>query len=197
MVERVNPSSRIQVRGLGELLAPAVCSLCGNGMHEKYVDPAIWYEWEGQQYFCELCVTEMAELIGCLNPEESKFLMDVNAEVSARNQELELVATAYDELCNALKSINLDLGGLTGLSVPPRKEAEPVTREQQLSNSQPTIVRTTPSRTDSEPVSESADGGEKPEPKPPEPVKKPGRNDPARPSGSNEPTSRPLPTFRI
>lgn len=63
--------------------------MCGNGTCMRgYVDPAIFYEYEGQVYFCMNCAEEMAKTIGCLLPDESEFLTEQNTMLAEQNAEL-------------------------------------------------------------------------------------------------------------
>lgn len=172
MTAEVDPSARVQVRGLGSLLAPATCAMCGNGTQEEYVDPAIFYDWEGQVYFCKRCTTEMAETIGCLSPEQADFLKSVNDELAARNAELEEVAAKYAELRIALGNVGLgDLSSsassASGAS-PSQHDADK--REHKISNDEPTIDRTEQGANAVKSVA----------------VRR--RNDAARPTGSDKPT---------
>lgn len=112
-MKEVNPSARVQRRGVGELRHPACCALCGNGTSEKgYVDPDIFYDWEGQVYFCYACTVEMAEAIGCLAPDEAEFLTDQNKELADKlhqaNQELTNANSNLSVFYNAVNAVAVD-----------------------------------------------------------------------------------------
>lgn len=71
------PSDRVQIRSLGTLMSPAVCLLCGNGTSlEGYVDLDTFFEWEGQMYLCMTCTKQIAEMIGCIVPDEADILKE-------------------------------------------------------------------------------------------------------------------------
>jgi hypothetical protein len=84
------PSDRVQVRQLGSLLHPGACALCGSGnCDDGYVDTGVYYEYEGQVYFCMTCAHQIVNAIGCLLPDESEHLRDLNSEMATRVTELE------------------------------------------------------------------------------------------------------------
>lgn len=79
----IQPSDRVQIRQRNELLAPACCAICGNGTClDGFIDPGIFYEWEGQVYFCMNCAKEIARAVGSLTPEESRYLEGLNEKMA-------------------------------------------------------------------------------------------------------------------
>ena len=87
-------SDRVQVRSQGELMHPGACSLCGSGnCDDGYLDVGIWYEYEGQQYYCMNCVLQIIAVAGGLAPEIAEHLEETNrglaTKVAALTQELE------------------------------------------------------------------------------------------------------------
>ena len=84
-----SPSDRVQLRGQHELMHPGSCALCGSGNCEQgYVDPGIYYDYEGQMYFCVTCVEEMAGVINCLTADETLHLQSLNEQVAEQNASL-------------------------------------------------------------------------------------------------------------
>lgn len=161
----IDPSARVQFRGVGQLQHPGNCAMCGNGTCEKgYVDPSIWYEWEGQVYFCFNCTVQMAEAIGCLAPDQSEFLVNQNKELAAKLQ------SATEELDNANTNLSIFYGAINAAAV-----------DALVSNSsdEPT-VESAP-----EPTSEPVTVGTEQEPVASKSVKKRRPNDAPRITGSD------------
>lgn len=81
------PSDKVQLVGLGELLSPAKCMICGNGTcDEGYARLGVWYDYEGEQYICRTCVVQIAELFKCLTPEEAQHLQEQATDYAALNE---------------------------------------------------------------------------------------------------------------
>lgn len=75
------PSDKVQLRERAQLMSPACCAMCGNGTcREGYVDPSVFYEYEGQVYFCWNCGLEIARALGCLPPDQTQFLINQSKE---------------------------------------------------------------------------------------------------------------------
>lgn len=69
------PGDRLQVLGLGDLRPPGTCLHCGSGNCELgYVTLDVFRDYEGETYLCMTCCKQLAELIGCLIPEEAEVL---------------------------------------------------------------------------------------------------------------------------
>ena len=102
MVFEHTPSDQVQLVGLGELLHPGKCMICGNGNCELgYVRLGIFYDYEGEQYLCATCLTQCAELIGCLTSEEANHLQDQAKALAASNKQL------MEELENATERLDI------------------------------------------------------------------------------------------
>lgn len=81
-----NPSGRMHFLGVGDLLFPGGCCVCGNGLNpEGFVSIGVYYEGEGQMYLCLTCLTEAAETGGLLSLEQSRVLVDLSTKVSEEN----------------------------------------------------------------------------------------------------------------
>ena len=84
------PSDRVQVRHLGSLIHPGACALCGSGNCEAgYLDTGVYYEYEGQVYFCMTCVHQMINAVGGLLPDEVLHLKGEMSEIAKSHTRLE------------------------------------------------------------------------------------------------------------
>lgn len=93
-----NPSARMHFRGVGDLLFPGSCCVCGNGTNSAgYVDIGVYFDYEGQVYLCITCLTEAAETGGMLSIEQSEFLKDLCTKVATENEELRTIAKEMSE----------------------------------------------------------------------------------------------------
>lgn len=95
------PSDRMQLRGLGELPQPAQCMVCGSATYEEgYVDLGVWYEFYGNALMCGTCLTQAAELIGCMTASEVAHLREqaenVTNELEALKTELRVANERLD-----------------------------------------------------------------------------------------------------
>lgn len=78
-----DPDSRMHVRGIGELMHPGCCAVCGNGNCETgYIDLGVFYDYEGQVYLCMTCVNEVADTAGLLTDTEARFLQAQNKDLA-------------------------------------------------------------------------------------------------------------------
>lgn len=96
-----DPLGRFQMRSRGELQLPGSCMICGSGTcDEGYVDFGIFVDYHGTLYFCVPCVKEVAQVIGCITPEDN----DIFAE--ATEEKLALLVETQKELEDARKHID-------------------------------------------------------------------------------------------
>lgn len=125
------PSDRVQLVGLGELLPPGYCMICKNGnCEEGYAKLDVFYDYEGEQYLCRLCVIQVAELFGCLTPEEAQHLQEQANKLASDY----ITAVSENEVLNErLRVFNDALAGvaptaarmLSGTSGDEVKQSEP------------------------------------------------------------------------
>lgn len=88
-MNEINPSARMQVRGVGELMHPGACAVCGNGTCEDgYVDPGVYYDYEGQVYFCMRCVEELIATVGGATGAELLVTADLTTRSMEENERL-------------------------------------------------------------------------------------------------------------
>lgn len=168
-----DPSARVQPRQVGQLLSPSVCALCGNGTcMDGYVDPSIFYEWEGQVYFCKNCTVEMAKIFGMVEAEEQEFLKSqaegLAADNAILNEEIKVLRERLAIFMDALSGV--DASAVAALGTPrDGTEAESVESGAVIGAND-----------------ESATNGTEPDAEPSESVKKRvRRNGPARPTSGD------------
>lgn len=56
---------------------------CGSGSRESYIDTDMWIEFHGAIYLCNICVGEMASLMGFLTQEVASGLKQENDRLAA------------------------------------------------------------------------------------------------------------------
>lgn len=106
MVIENDPSARMQVRSMGELMHPASCSVCGSGNCEKgYLDLGVFYDYEGQVYLCMICATQAGETIGLYTPDEVKQNVDLINELAAENAKLKEELNDYRPIIDKLTDV--------------------------------------------------------------------------------------------
>jgi hypothetical protein len=94
------PSDKIQFRALGEAPAPGTCLVCGAANREDgYIDLGIWVEYVGQALMCSTCLTQAAELIGMMLPDEVAHIQNVAAQnLESANEAKEELEAANERL---------------------------------------------------------------------------------------------------
>lgn len=96
-----DPSSRMQVRGRGQLQPPASCYVCGNGSHDGgYIDFGTFVDYHGNFYLCMTCAEQLATTIGWVHPEMVEQITK-NAATTA-----EELAVTQKELADARQHID-------------------------------------------------------------------------------------------
>lgn len=152
-----DPSARMQFAGMGELVHPGSCMVCGSGnCEEGYVRLGVYFEYEGEMYLCRTCLVQASELIGCVTPEEAVLIHknaaeykdlweNADAELEKANERL----AAYDRVLATIDPIIYGTGSDPDDS---------------------------PSENDHEAVEAAAD----PKPEPAEPVTQPRRGNPKK-----------------
>lgn len=134
------PSDRVQLVGLGELLSPAKCMICGNGTcDEGYVKLGVFYDFEGEQYLCRNCVIQIAELFGCLTPEEAQHLQEQAATLATENaklwEEVNDVRPVMDTLSKLFGVRAYFPDGSGDITTASESEGEPVTTKVDANDS--------------------------------------------------------------
>lgn len=172
MVIENDPSARMQVRTLGELKHPATCMVCGNGNYDEgYVDLGVFYDFEGSQYLCGLCVTQAGETYGMFTPSEVKSQLELIEKLIAEN-------AAYEEELNNVRPLVAAVSKLSSLNSlnSDYVDGGPVSEEPKPL---PDFV-STGSGTRNDPLKLSITGSEDGEPDSEEPVKGSGRSNSSR-----------------
>lgn len=104
--------SRMQLCGIGDLMHPGACMVCGSGNREQgYVNLGVYYEYEGNMYLCFTCLTEAAEVIGMLTSDEALILRNEAGQVFRENTKLKEELNRANERLVAIDSV------LSGLAV--------------------------------------------------------------------------------
>jgi hypothetical protein len=89
MILENDPSARMQLRSMGELVHPAACCVCGNGVCEAgYIDLGVYYDYEGQMYLCKTCLYQAGETFGMFTPDEVKIIQDQLVSITNENEKL-------------------------------------------------------------------------------------------------------------
>lgn len=109
-----NPSGRMHLKGIGDLLFPGTCCVCGNGTYEHgYVQLGVYYEYEGEMYLCLTCLTEAAEIGGMLSLEQGVVLKDLAIKVSEQNKALRELVKGLSEKVELYESALGSVGAIT------------------------------------------------------------------------------------
>lgn len=101
MIPENNPGARMQVRSLGELVAPASCCVCGSGNNDSgYLDLATFIEYHGTLYLCKTCLYEAGETFGMFTPDEVREMQESLGSLietnKCLNEELDRVRPLID-----------------------------------------------------------------------------------------------------
>jgi hypothetical protein len=96
-------TSKIQILG-APIMPPGTCMLCGASRNDDrdYIDMGKDIQFVGVIYFCTFCMTELANAIGCLMPEQAKALED---ELDAARQRILEFETKDRTLNDAISSL--------------------------------------------------------------------------------------------
>lgn len=100
-MKETTPSDRVQLIDRGSLMHPGCCALCGSGnCDDGYIDTGVWYDYEGQVYFCVTCGLQIASVIGCLSADETAHLQELLSNAAAE------LSSVKAELANANERLN-------------------------------------------------------------------------------------------
>jgi len=101
---RFNSAGRVQAIEGMYLVHPGTCFLCGkvpdNGM-EYFANLGVELEYYGAAYLCQACCAEVADFIGYTQPTLHDALLNSNALLAERNQQLQKSLDFAKELLNA------------------------------------------------------------------------------------------------
>lgn len=129
------------------ILAPGTCMLCGASRNDdrQYIDMGKDIQFVGVIYFCTFCMTELANAIGCLMPEQTIALENELDAARQRILEFETKDRTLNDAITTLRDTGLfsgtDLTGINGSNVPSEPE-EPEQPIQDSSGSKPKSNRT-------------------------------------------------------
>lgn len=126
-------SSKVQILEAPRLL-PGTCMLCGTSRTDdrQYIDIGKDIQFVGVIYFCTFCMTEIANRIGCLMPEQTKALEE---ELDAARQRILEFQTKDEALNGAIDTLrNTGLFSGTDLTAVHRRFVP-----EESKNSEPTL----------------------------------------------------------
>lgn len=120
-------SSKVQILEAPRLL-PGTCMLCGTSRTDdrQYIDIGKDIQFVGVIYFCTFCMTEIANALGCLMPEQTAQLENELDAARQRILEFETKDRTLNDAINTLRDTGLfsgtDLTVVRGGSVPIQSE---------------------------------------------------------------------------
>lgn len=82
---------------------PGSCGFCGSGQRSFYIDTGLNFEFHGAFYICNLCATELANLVGCSTEEQ----------VTAAKAKLDQVESEKFNLQRLVDGLEKQIEGLT------------------------------------------------------------------------------------
>lgn len=91
------------------ILAPGTCMLCGASRNDDrgYIDMGKDIQFVGVIYFCTFCMTEVANAIGCLMPEQAAALENELDAARQRILEFETKDRTLNDAINTLRNTGL------------------------------------------------------------------------------------------
>lgn len=157
MAREIDPSDRLQLRSRGELLHPGSCAICGSSDPERtYVDTGIFYDYEGRIYICNICGTQIGEILGLFTPDEIEL---TNKQLDESLTKIVVLEKELEDARPIMDSITSMFGNLSS------------------SNSEPSVPADSEPEGSSETSDEVTSDAVSGEPEVTEPVSKPGRTD--------------------
>lgn len=81
---------------------PGSCYLCGSATRERFIDMAVSVEFHGAMYLCDLCVTEMATLLGFTSQEGLEALKKQVEDLQSLLFEAQTRADGYERAARGL-----------------------------------------------------------------------------------------------
>lgn len=121
-------TSKVQILEAPRLL-PGTCMLCGSSRTDdrQYIDIGKDIQFVGVIYFCTFCMTEIANALGCLMPEQAKALEDeldaARQRILEFNEKDQALNGAIDSLRNTGLFSGIDLTVVHRRFVPAESEA--------------------------------------------------------------------------
>lgn len=90
LVPKSDPGARMQIVGLGELMHPGTCMVCGSGTRDSgYVRLGVYYDYEGEMYLCkEFCLPELIKTVNGLTEDEAKTMVDMSNTILEQHEAL-------------------------------------------------------------------------------------------------------------
>lgn len=117
MARESDPSDRILLKSRGELNHPGSCMVCGGSDEERnYVDLGVFYDYEGNCYLCDLCGTQVGEVLGLFTPDEIKDLVKQGNDLAAANEAMRKELDHARPIVDAIRGLGLADSSTVGLS---------------------------------------------------------------------------------
>lgn len=108
MARESDPSDRILIRSRGELNHPGSCMVCGGSDEERnYVDLGVFYDYEGNCYLCDICGTQVGEVLGLFTPDEVKDTLKNLSDALERIASLEAELEHARPIMDSIRSLGL------------------------------------------------------------------------------------------
>ncbi len=118
---KTDPGARMHIVGLGQLMHPGTCMVCGSGVRESgYLAVGVYFDYEGEMYICvEYCLPEIIKMIGGLTHDEAQLIVDAAnraleqaASLKADMERLNERLIHYDALLNSYAVNNVGASDL-------------------------------------------------------------------------------------
>jgi hypothetical protein len=83
--------------------------MCGTSRNDdrQYIDIGLTVDFVGVIYFCTFCMTEVANRLGCLMPEQTKQIEDELDAARTRILEFETKDQAFNDAIDTLRNLRL------------------------------------------------------------------------------------------
>ncbi len=91
----------------GALPGSCVMPACGSATRRQYIDTGLQFEFYGAVYICDLCLGEMARLIGFLEPE---YVQELKNKLEEAQNDNYLLTRQVDGLRMAVDGLSLARG---------------------------------------------------------------------------------------
>lgn len=79
---------------------PGSCYICGSADREYYIDTKLSVEFHGAMYFCNLCIGEMATLVGFMAPEIAESIRQRTFQLEKESETLKNQVNGLEQAVN-------------------------------------------------------------------------------------------------
>lgn len=101
---------------------PGKCRLCGVGSDSDrtwWIDTGVMEEWYGAVYYCSVCFTQMADMVGFLSPEQATKL---KVENDGLREQIRIHEDSLDRLLSFGIDVRAAINSVQDLDVRPLSE---------------------------------------------------------------------------